>query len=268
MTSPLLEVSRVSVHFGGVQALADVDLALPDGSVFGIAGPNGSGKTTLLNVISGVQRPARGHLRFDGVEYTNQASHRMPALGVARTFQNVRLVPSLSIAENVMVGLHHLTPEAGIWQTWALLPKARRSERRTRHRAHELLAELGIDHFAEQRPQELPYGFQRRVEIARALASEPRLLLLDEPTAGMTPPDVQIITDLLRKVAASRRMSMIVVEHNVPFLGELCSELAIMLAGRVLTQGTPAEVLADPRVVAAYLGKAEQDRSNRLARAT
>lgn len=260
--TPLFEARGISVRFGGVVAVADFSFVVKGPGVYGIAGPNGSGKTTALNVITRVQPVRTGSLRFGDVDYTSWPAHRVAALGVSRTFQNVRLVPTLTVLENVMVGLHSTSATAGIWGSWLQLPSARREERRSRERAMELLRELEIADSASQMPSQLSYGHQRRVEIARAIAGDPKLLLLDEPTAGMGRSDAEVVAQLVRDLGHRRSMAIVIVEHNVPMLAALCDHLVIMLAGKTLTEGSPSAALADERVIEAYLGRsASKDRA-------
>jgi len=251
----LLEARGIGVRFGGVVAVAEFDLVVKGPGVYGIAGPNGSGKTTALNVITRVQPLQTGSLCFGGLDYTRWPAHRVAGLGISRTYQNVRLVPTLTVLENVMVGLHSSAAAAGIWASWAQLPSARREERRSRERAMELLKELEIPDAAAQLPSQLSYGHQRRVEIARAIAGNPKLLLLDEPTAGMGRSDADLVAELVRDLGHRRSMAIVIVEHNIPLLATLCDHLVVMLAGRNLTEGSPAAVLSDERVVEAYLGR-------------
>jgi branched-chain amino acid transport system ATP-binding protein len=253
--TPLLEARGIHVRFGGVVAVADFKLAVNGPGVYGIAGPNGSGKTTALNVITRVQPVDAGSLSFEGTDYTGWPPHRVAALGISRTFQNVRLVPTLTVLENVMVGLHSSSGAAGIWGSWAQLPSARGAERRSRERGMELLTELEIPELASQRPSQLSYGHQRRVEIARAIAGDPKVLLLDEPTAGMGRSDAELVAQLVRDLGHRRAMAIVIVEHNIPLLASLCDHMVVMLAGRNLTEGSPAAVLADDRVIEAYLGR-------------
>jgi branched-chain amino acid transport system ATP-binding protein len=251
----LLEAREITVRFGGVVAIAEFSFAIEGPGVYGIAGPNGSGKTTALNAITRVQSLNGGALSFEGVDYTGWPPHRVAALGISRTFQNVRLVPTLTVLENVMVGLHNASGAAGIWGSWGQLPSARRAERKSRERGLELLKELEIPDLASQRPSQLSYGHQRRVEIARAIAGDPKVLLLDEPTAGMGRSDAELVAQLVRDLGHSRSMAIVIVEHNIPLLASLCDHLIVMLTGRKLTEGSPAAVLADQRVIEAYLGR-------------
>ena len=253
--TPLLEARGVGVRFGGLLAVADFNFVINGPGVYGIAGPNGSGKTTALNAMTRMQSINSGSLHFGGVDYTRWPAHRVAALGISRTFQNVRLVPNLTVLQNVMVGLHTTSAAAGIWGSWVQLPSARREERRSRERAMELLRELGIEETAALLPGQLAYGHQRRVEIARALAGSPRLLLLDEPTAGMGRADAELVAQLVRDLGHRRSMAIVIVEHNIPLLASLCDHLLVMLTGKNLTEGSPATVLSDQRVIEAYLGR-------------
>jgi branched-chain amino acid transport system ATP-binding protein len=253
--TPLLEAQGITVRFGGVVAVADFNFVVPGPAVYGIAGPNGSGKSTALNVITRVQDPQKGSLCLSGIDYTRWAPHRVTALGISRTFQNVRLVPTLTVLENVMIGLHASSGAAGIWASWVKLPSSRREEGRSRARALEVLKEVGIADSAGQMPSELPYGHQRRVEIARAIVGEPKLLLMDEPTAGMGRADAELVAQLVRNLGSQMSMAIVIIEHNIPLLASLCDHLVVMLAGTTLSEGPPASVLSDERVIEAYLGK-------------
>jgi ABC-type branched-subunit amino acid transport system ATPase component len=254
----LLSVEDLSRSFGGLRALDKVSFGIEPGGIHGIVGPNGSGKTTLLNVVSKLLPPTSGRLFFDGREYTSRRSHEVAGLGIARTFQSIRLFSALTVLENVMLGHHARMPQAHLTATWLRLPAERRAERDSRHQALELLARLSIDRYAATSPHELPYGLQRRVEIARALAMEPRLLLLDEPTAGMPLQDSLQIGALLRDIAA-QGITVVIVEHNLRLLMQLCDEMIVFSFGRKLVQGNPAEVMAHPEVITAYLGRAGQE---------
>ncbi len=248
----LLELRDVQRAFGGVRAVDGVNFAVAAGAVHGLIGPNGAGKTTLLDLVSGLLRPTGGAIHMEGRRIDRLPPHRIAALGVTRTFQNVRLFPGLSAADNVLVG-QHLRREARLWKRMLLLPSATAEHRAARERSLELLARVGLSERAAERAANLSYGEQRRVEIARALGSDPSMLLLDEPTAGMNPAEVQAIGELIREVARSGH-SVLLVEHNVPLVMSVCDRITVLDFGRVIADGAPAEVAADPAVIAAYLG--------------
>ncbi len=250
MTLALAGVSRA---FGGVRAVDDATLAVADGEVHGLIGPNGAGKTTLLNLVSGLLQPTGGKIELDGRRIDRLPPDRIAALGVARTYQNIRLFAGLSAADNVVVG-QHLRRRAPFWRRLLCLPSARAEERAALAAAEAGLARVGLRERAGARAFSLSYGEQRRVEIARALASQPKLVLLDEPTAGMNPGEAAAVARLVREVAREGR-AVLLIEHNVRLVMELCDRITVLNFGRVIARGSPAEIAKEPAVIAAYLGE-------------
>jgi ABC-type branched-subunit amino acid transport system ATPase component len=248
----LLSVEGVARAFGGVRAVDGATFAIGEGEVHGLIGPNGAGKTTLLNLVSGLLQPTGGSIRLGSERIDGQPPHRIAALGVTRTFQNIRLFGALSAAENVIVG-EHLSRPPLLWERMLLLPKARTEEEDARRKALALLERVGLRDRALHKAAALSYGEQRRVEIARALASSPRLLLLDEPTAGMNPVEVGSVESLIRDLAKAGH-SVLLVEHNVRLVMEVSDRVTVLNFGKVIADGGPEEVSHDPAVIAAYLG--------------
>lgn len=251
---PLLEVRQVSVRFGGVQALADVSLALQPGEICGLIGPNGAGKTTLFNCITRLYGIAGGSILFEGRPIEALRPREVIAAGIARTFQNVGLYPGMTVLENVMLGAHHHARQ-GLLSSLFRARDTARAERELAERCYSILTELDLQAHAGAPVGALPYPTQKRVEIARALASEPRLLLLDEPAGGLTHSEVAQFGDLVRRICASHRLTVLLVEHHMGLVMNLCHRLVVMNLGRNLAQGDPVSVRANPEVVAAYLGR-------------
>jgi ABC-type branched-subunit amino acid transport system ATPase component len=247
-----LSLAGVERVFGGVRAVDGATFAVAAGVVHGLIGPNGAGKTTIINLVSGLLQPTAGEIRIEGRPTAGLPPHRVAALGVARTFQNIRLFPELSARDNVIVG-EHLRREESLPARILGLPAACEAEKRVRAAAEALLERVGLADRMREKVKNLSYGEQRRVEIARALASDPKLLLLDEPTAGMNPVEVEAVAALIAKVAAEGH-SVLLVEHNVGLVMEVCHAVTVLDFGEVIAEGPPAKVAADPAVITAYLG--------------
>ncbi|HZV92778.1 MAG TPA: ABC transporter ATP-binding protein [Caldimonas sp.] len=251
----MLALDRVSKRFGGLAVLEDVSFAVPAGSVFGLIGPNGAGKTTVFNLVTGLLAPSSGSITLNDQALVGRRPHRITRLGVARTFQNIRVFKGLTLRDNVIVGMHsHLG--YGVPQWLFSLPAFRAREARAVERAEELLSWVGLPGRGDAVAQDLSYGDQRKLELARALATEPRLLLLDEPVAGMNSGEKQELMVEIGNIAA-RGYTILLIEHDMRFVMGLCSRIAVLNFGRIIAEGSPETIRSDPAVIEAYLGRDE-----------
>ncbi len=248
----LLEVREVGVRFAGIVALDALSFSIREGEICALIGPNGAGKTTLFNVISRLYEPTAGHVQFDGRDLLTVAPHRIAAVGIARTFQNLALFPSLTVLQNVMVGAH--TRGRTNWITGALRLGVRREDSELEHLAFETLTELGLAAVALSPPTGLSYGTMKRIELARALVGKPRLLMLDEPASGLTHSEVDQLAELIRRIRDARDLSVLLVEHHMQMVMGISDRVVVLNFGHKLAEGTPSEISRDPAVIEAYLG--------------
>ncbi len=252
----LLEVRTLSKRFGGLLAVSDFNLDLPEGSLYGLIGPNGAGKTTVFNLITGVYSPTAGSVKLDGRELVGLPAYRITQVGIARTFQNIRLFSGLSVLDNLKVAFNYRT---GYHLFGAVFhsPGFNARERAITEQAYELLSLFHLEGKYDQAARSLPYGEQRRLEIARALATRPRILLLDEPAAGMNPREVEGLVDLIRWVREEFHLTVLLIEHQMRLVMSLCEQIQVMDFGQTIARGTPAEIVNNRRVIEAYLGEEE-----------
>ncbi len=248
----LLEVRELGKAFGGVAAIADLSFAVPEGSIYAVIGPNGAGKTTLFNMLSGVYVPSDGAIEFDGSSLAGLEPHQVATRGISRTFQNLQIFFNMSVLENVMVGCHQRA-RSGLYRAALRLPGVVREEQQIRAWALEALEFCGLAHLAERPADALPYGELKRVEIARALAADPRLLLMDEPAAGLNDTETAELRELIRRIGG-RGVTVLLVEHNMGLVMQVSDTVLVLDYGSKLAEGTTTEIQNDPRVIAAYLG--------------
>ena len=254
MGKVMLEVKNLSISFGGLKAVNDFHVTIEKSQLYGLIGPNGAGKTTVFNLLTGVYKPDTGSIHLDGVNITGKKTIDINQNGIARTFQNIRLFKELSVLDNVKVGLHNHHPYSTIEGIFRL-PRYFKVEKEMDERAMELLKVFDLDGEADYTASNLPYGKQRKLEIARALATQPKLLLLDEPAAGMNPNETKELMDTIRFVRDNFDMTILLIEHDMKLVSGICEKLTVLNFGQVLTEGDTADVLNDPQVITAYLGE-------------
>ncbi|MGI5879118.1 MAG: ABC transporter ATP-binding protein [Syntrophomonadaceae bacterium] len=249
----LLELKHISQEFGGLRALDEVNLAVNEGQIYGLIGPNGAGKTTLFNIITGIYQPAEGEVYFQGRKINGNPPHLVARMGIGRTFQNIRLFAKLSVLDNVRVGSHAVT-HGGLFGSILGLPAVRREEKQTLQRAQALLEMVALQEKRQEYAENLSYGEQRRLEIARALALQPALLLLDEPAAGMNATEKQELMSLIHHIQKEMNLTILLVEHDMNLVMNICERIAVLDYGRKIADGSPEQVKNDERVIQSYLG--------------
>lgn len=255
MSKIVLKTENLGISFGGLKAVAELNLEIKEKQLYGLVGPNGAGKTTVFNMITGVYKPTTGRFFLDGEDLTGKTQEAINHKGIARTFQNIRLFNNMTVIRNVLVGLHNL-PEynCGIMASIFRLPSYFKTEKAMRDRAKEILRIVGLEEERNSLSCNLPYGKQRKLEIARALATNPKLLCLDEPAAGMNPNETADLMKIVRHIRDEYNITILLIEHDMKFVSGLCDEITVLNFGTVLAQGTPEVALNDPEVIKAYIG--------------
>jgi branched-chain amino acid transport system ATP-binding protein len=253
----ILEAKSVSVAFGGLLAVNSVDFTIPERSVVSLIGPNGAGKTTFFNVLTGLYKPSAGTIDFLGRDITDLPPHKIASIGIARTFQNIRLFGLMTAQENLLVAMHSQL-KAGITSTILRTPKQRREEQQAEDRAQEILEYVGLGKWTYEFARNLSYGDQRRLEVARAMALEPKILLLDEPTAGMNPQESQVFIDFIKRLVSERDISVMLIEHDMKVVMSVSERVTVLDQGEKIAEGTPDQIKSNKRVIEAYLGKSKE----------
>jgi len=251
---PLLRINNLTHYFGGLRAVHNFHESLEEGELVGLIGPNGAGKSTIFNLISGIYRPTEGEITLNGTNLVGLRPHKISSMGIGRTFQKLRLWNELSVLDNVKIAQHsHIS--YGLGEALLRIGRYHKEERKIEEQAYELLRTLGIERYAKQKVGNLPYGDQRRVEIARALALKPKVLLLDEPTCGMDPAEMMEMMELIQRIREEFALAIILIEHRMKIIMNLCQRIKVIDFGEIIAEGTPDEIRNNPRVIEAYLGK-------------
>ncbi|BAQ09601.1 branched-chain amino acid ABC transporter [Bacillus sp. OxB-1] len=253
----VLNVNKISKNFGGIQALTDVSFAIKEGEVLGLIGPNGAGKTTMFNMITAMFPPSSGEISFKGDTLTGLKPHQITEKGICRTFQNIRLFADMTVHENVMVG-NHCRLTTGVWRSVFRTKSQKQEEAAVNRKADEILEIVGLSEFKDSVAKNLSYGQQRRLEIGRALASDPQLILLDEPAAGMNEKETKDLFDLIKKIQ-SLNITVLLIEHDMPLVMKICDRIVVLNFGKKIAEGTPEEIRNNKEVIEAYLGVEEED---------
>jgi branched-chain amino acid transport system ATP-binding protein len=253
MSNSLLEVRNITMQFGGVRAIDNLSFKVEEGQIYGLIGPNGAGKTTIFNIITGNYFPTEGSIIFDKKDITGTKPHKVVARGIARTFQNIRLFKSMSVLDNVLIGFHNQA-KYNYFEAILKLPKYQKYEKRIKAEALGILEEFNLVEFADTKATALSYGNQRKVEIARALATNPKLLLLDEPAAGMNPNETKELSEIIHKIKQDYNLTILLIEHDMKFVNAMCNKLTVLDYGEKIFEGLPAEAIVNERVIHAYLG--------------
>jgi len=255
---PVLDVRNLGIDFGGLTAVDSFNITIGPTEISGLIGPNGAGKTTIFNLLTGVYQPTRGSVLVNGIDIKGMPIHKVNKLGIARTFQNIRLFTDMTALDNVKVGMHN-NIKCSFVESLLHLPSYRRAEEKANQKAMELLEFMGLAEFADVKAGSLPYGVQRRLEIVRALATNPSIILLDEPAAGMNPSETAELMHQIRRIRDTFHIAIFLIEHDMNLVMNVCEAIAVVNYGRIIAKGTPEEIRSNPAVIEAYLGKEERD---------